>query len=192
MEEDDGFYTEERWTNWMERVREEDFDPEAEDGALLFFNLQDDVTIGCVKTVEAFEDGELGDDEFLEELNGIRDIVMREVDVADEEKAMMLDGVQTSLLGVFAACETYVTQDVEADGTAEELVAEAASAEQAEEMDRALGLVAEAGAAIIDGASFEADEIPTEVEYGYVTEWINGLDSLEDAVSEPETIEEDD
>lgn len=192
MEDDDGFYTRERWSNWMDQVREEEFDPEAEDGALLFFNLQDDVTIGCVDTVEAYEDGEIDEETFLEELNEIRDVVMREVDLGDEEKEMMLDGVQTSLLAVFAACETYVTRDVEGEGSVEERVAEAARAEQEDDMDRALGVVAEAGALIIDGEGFDVEAIPEDVEYGYVTEWINGLDSLVDAVTEPETIEEDD
>jgi hypothetical protein len=192
MEDDDGFYTRERWSNWMDQVREEEFDPEADDGALLFFNLQDDVTIGCVDTVEAYEDGEIDEETFLEELNEIRDVVMREVDLGDEEKEMMLDGVQTSLLAVFAACETYVTRDVEGEGSVEERVAEAARAEQEDDMDRALGVVAEAGALIIDGEGFDVEGIPEDVEYGYVTEWINGLDSLVDAVTEPETIEEDD
>lgn len=192
MDEDEGFYTVERWSNWMDQIREEEFDPEADDGGMLFFNLQDDVTIGCVDAVEAYEDGDLDEEEFLAELNDIRDVVMREEDLGDEEKVMMLDGVQTSLLAVFAACETYVAHEVGEDGGVEDRVAAAARAEQEDDMDRALGLVAEAGALILDGDGFDAEAIPEEVEYGYVTEWINGLDSLEDAVTEPETIEEDD
>jgi hypothetical protein len=31
-----------------------------------------------------------------------------------------------------------------------------------------------------------------EVEYGLVTEWVNGLDSLQSALSDPEVIEDDD
>lgn len=191
--EEEGFYSRERWNNWMERLREEDFDPESDegDGARLFFNLQDDVTIACAKAVEAYEQGELSEDEFVEEVNEMRDIVMSEEDL-EENKSMVLEGVQTSLIGAMASCETYVANGGEApeEGEVPEYVREAARAEKEDDMDRALALVAEAGALILDGEEFEAESFD-DLEYGFVSEWVNGLDSLAEAVSEPETIEEE-
>lgn len=191
--DEEGFYSRERWNNWMERLREENFDPESDDGdgARLFFNLQDDVTIACTKAVEAYEDGELGEDEFVEEVNEMRDIVMAEEDL-EENKNMVLEGVQTSLIGVMASCETYVANKGEAADEADlsEYVREAARAEQEDDMDRALALTAEAGALILDGEDFDAESFE-DLEYGFVSEWVNGLDSLAQAVSEPETIDEE-
>lgn len=191
--DEEGFYSRERWNNWMERLREEDFDPESDDGdgARLFFNLQDDVTIACTKAVEAYEDGELGEDEFIEEVNEMREIVMAEEDL-EENKTMVLEGVQTSLIGVMASCETYVANNGEAADEADlsEYVREAARAEQEDDMDRALALTAEGGALILDGEEFDAESFE-DLEYGFVSEWVNGLDSLAQAVSEPETIEEE-
>ena len=193
MEEDEGFYSRERWNNWMERLREEEFDPEDDDGdgARLFFNLQDDVTIACTKAVEAYEDGDVGEEEFMEEIDEIREIVMREEEL-EQNKAMVLEGVQTSIIGVMASCEAYVTNNGAAadDATVEEYVREAARAEKEDDMDRALALTAEAGALILDDAKFDAENYE-DLEYGFVSEWVNGLDSLAQAVSEPETIEED-
>ena len=193
MEEDEGFYSRERWNNWMERLREEEFDPEDDDGdgARLFFNLQDDITIACTKAVEAYEDGDVGKEEFMDEIDEIREIVMREEDL-EQNKAMVLEGVQTSLIGVMASCEAYVTNNGAAaeDATVEEYVREAARAEKEDDMDRALALTAEAGALILDDAGFDAESYE-DLEYGFVSEWVNGLDSLAQAVSEPETIEED-
>ena len=193
MEEDEGFYSRERWNNWMERLREEEFDPEDDDGdgARLFFNLQDDITIACTKAVEAYEDGDVGEEEFMDEIDEIREIVMREEDL-EQNKAMVLEGVQTSLIGVMASCEAYVTNNGAAaeDATVEEYVREAARAEEEDDMDRALALTAEAGALILDDAGFDAESYE-DLEYGFVSEWVNGLDSLAQAVSEPETIEED-
>jgi hypothetical protein len=193
MEEDEGFYSRERWNNWMERLREEEFDPEDDDGdgARLFFNLQDDITIACTKAVEAYEDGDVGEEEFMDEIDEIREIVMREEDL-EQNKAMVLEGVQTSLIGVMASCEAYVTNNGAAaeDATVEEYVREAARAEKEDDMDRALALIAEAGALILDDAGFDAESYE-DLEYGFVSEWVNGLDSLAQAVSEPETIEED-
>jgi len=189
-ERDEGFYSEERWNNWMERIREEDFDPEDEDSALLFFNLQDDVTIACTKAVSAYEDGGIDEDEFMEEIQEIRDVVMREENLRDEEKAMTLEGVQTSLICVLASCETYVANGTTEEGDAVEYVEEAVRAEEKEDMDHALALVAEAGARILGGEEFEPSEFD-DLEYGFVAEWVNGLESISSAVSEPETIEED-
>lgn len=191
--EDEGFYSRERWNNWMERLREEEFDPESEDGdgARLFFNLQDDITIACVNAVDEYEDGVVGEEEFVEELNEMREIVMAE-ERMEENKQMVLEGVQTSLIGVMASCETYVVNGGEAtgDGDVSEYVREAERAEHEDDMDRALALVAEAGALILDGEEFEADSFE-DLEYGFVSEWVNGLDSLAEAVREPEMIEEE-
>lgn len=193
MEDDDGFYSRERWNNWMERLREEEFDPENDDGdgARLFFNLQDDVTIACTKAVDAYDDGDLDEEGFMQEIDDIREIVMREEEL-EENKAMVLEGVQTSLIGVMASCEAYVTNNGSAadDATVDEYVREAARAEKEDDMDRALALTAEAGALILDDAEFDAESFD-DLEYGFVSEWVNGLDSLAQAVSEPETIEED-
>jgi len=193
MEEDEGFYSRERWNNWMERLRDEKFDPEDDDGdgARLFFNLQDDITIACTKAVEAYEDGEIDDEVFMEEIDEIRRIVMAEEEL-EENKAMVLEGVQTSLIGVMASCEAYVTNNGSAadDGTVDEYVREARRAEKEDDMDRALALTAEAGALILDDEGFDAEAFD-DLEYGFVSEWVNGLDSLAQAVSEPETIEEE-
>ena len=43
---------------------------------------------------------------------------------------------------------------------------------------------------MIDGEEFDVS-IAEDLEYGLVTEWINGLDSLQSAVSDPVVIEED-
>ncbi len=191
---EEGYYSEERWRNWMKRIEEEEVDSEEEEGAVIFFNLQDDITIGCAKALMDYEDAEIGKDELMQELHEIREIVMEEKEFQDEEKTMLLDGVQTSLLAVFASCEVYANQDGEHehDHGINEVLKEAVKAEKNEEIDRALDLVAHAGAHIIDGEEFNAEEIQSEIEYGFVAEWINGLDSLHDAVKGPEVIEEDD
>ncbi|MFB6217630.1 MAG: DUF2150 family protein, partial [Halobacteriaceae archaeon] len=61
----------------------------------------------------------------------------------------------------------------------------------------AAGLVAAAGTRVIGNACGDvADEFDIELveqlEPGYVTEWVNGLDSLREALADPEVVEEDD
>ena len=184
------YYTQERWTNWLERIEEEDLDPEDEDSARLLLNLQDDAAIAVAKIVTDHEDGLLDEEQALEEIDGVRSIVLDEVTMDDEEKGMLVDGVQTSLVCVFYAAEEYVVEGPAAEGEVVEYVQAAADAEAEEDLDAALGYSVQAGTLVIDGEELPMD-VAGDLEYGLVSEWVNGLDSLQTAMSDPEVVEED-
>jgi hypothetical protein len=188
---EDTFYTEDRWQNWIGRVAEEDLDPENEDSARLLLNLQDDAAIAVAKIVNAYEDGRLDEGAAVDELTDVRDIVLADVDLEDEEKRMLVDGVQTSLVCVFYAAEEYIAAGAAEDGTIEEYVHAAADAEANEDLDAALGYLVQAGTRIIDGDELDI-ALVEDLEYGLVSEWVNGLDSLQSAMSDPEVVEEED
>jgi hypothetical protein len=185
------FYSEDRWQNWVDRIRAEEIDPEDEDSARLLLNLQDDAAIAIAKIVRAYEDDRLDEDEALGEIADIREIVLSEVEFEDDEKVMLIDGVQTSLMCVFYAAEEYIAGGPAEEATVEEFVRAAADAEAEEDFDAALGYVAQAGTLIIDGEELDMN-VAEDIEYGLVTEWTNGLDSLQSAMSDPEVVEEED
>ena len=54
----------------------------------------------------------------------------------------------------------------------------------------ALAYCAKAGTLLFEGDDLDMDVAQT-IEYGLVAEWINGLDSLETALADPEVIDED-
>ena len=186
------YYTEERWNNWLDRLREEEIDPESDDSARLFFNLLDDATIAVAKVVTDYQDGEFEDaDAAVEELGRIREIVLSEVEFEDEEKQTLVEGIQTSLVCAFYAAEEYIVGGPAADGTIEEYIRAATAAEVDEEdLDAALAYCVQAGTLVIDGEEFGLD-IAEEIEYGYVADWANGIDSLGHALADPELVEED-
>lgn len=185
------FYTEERWQNWLDRVAEEELDPENEDSARLLLNLQDDAAIAVAKIVSAHEDDHLSESEAVEELDDIAGIVSREVAFEDEEKAMLIEGVQVSLDCVLYAAREYVAAGPAEDGTVEDYVRAAADAEAEEDVDAALGYVVQAGTLVIDGAELDM-AVAEEIDYGLVSEWVNGLDSLQSAMADPEVVEAED
>ncbi|MDZ5812199.1 DUF2150 family protein [Halorubrum sp. AD140] len=193
MTEDDAvetFYTDERWQNWLDRLEEEELDPENEDSARLLLNLQDDAAIAVVKVLAAFDEGRIDEDRAVEEVRGVREIVLADVEFDDEDKTMLIDGVQTSLVPVFYAAEEYVVGGV-VEGDVTEFVRAAADAEAEEDLDAALGYVVQAGTRVIDGEPLDIDLVE-ELEYGLVSEWVNGLDSLQSAIEDPEVVEEED
>ncbi|WP_049983069.1 DUF2150 family protein [Halorubrum sp. BV1] len=192
MTDDDAvetFYTDERWQNWLDRLEEEELDPENEDSARLLLNLQDDAAIAVVKVLAAYDDDRIGEDRAVSEIHDIREIVLAEVSFDDEDKVMLIDGVQTSLVPVFYAAEEYVVGGV-VEGDVSEFVRAAADAEAEEDIDAALGYVVQAGTRVIDGEALDIDLVE-DLEYGLVSEWVNGLDSLQSAIEDPEVVEED-
>ena len=193
MTDDDAvetFYTDERWQNWLDRLAEEELDPENEDSARLLLNLQDDAAIAVVKVLAAFDEDRIDEERAVEEVRDIREIVLADVEFDDEDKVMLIDGVQTSLVPVFYAAEEYVVGGV-VDGDVSEFVRAAAEAEESDDLDAALGYVVQAGTRVIDGEALDI-ELVEDLEYGLVSEWVNGLDSLQSAIEDPEVVEEED
>jgi hypothetical protein len=184
------YYTEERWNNWLDRLREEEIDPENEDSARLLLNLQDDAAIAVAKIIADYEEGELDEEPALEELAEIREIVLSETEFENEDKTMLIDGVQTSLVCVFYAAEEYIAGGPADEGTVEDYVRAAADAEAEEDLDAALGYCAQAGTLIVEGQELDMGLVE-DLDYGLVAEWINGLDSLQTALADPEVVEED-
>jgi len=184
------YYTEERWQNWLDRIEEEEVDPEDEDSARLLLNLQDDAAIAVAKILTDYEDGPLDEEATLDELTGVREIVLDDIDIDDEETVMLIDGVQTSLLCVFYAAEEFVAEGPADDATITDYIEAAADAEAEEDLDAALGYCVQAGTQIIGGSELPM-AVAEDLEYGLFSEWVNGLDSLQTAMSDPEVVEED-
>ena len=185
----ESFYTEERWENWLDRVRGTDLDPEDEDSARLLLNLQDDAAIAVAKILRALGDDRIGAETAREEIDRVGEIVLTTVEFENEDAAMLVEGAQMSLEPVFYAAEEYVAAGAAEEADAMEYVRAAADAEADEDVDAALGHVVQAGTRVIAGDEIDV-AVAEEFEYGLVSEWINGLDSLESALAEPEEVEE--
>jgi hypothetical protein len=184
------YYTAERWQNWIGRLREEDIDPEEEDSARLLLNLQDDTAIAVAKILTDYDEDVLGEENALSEIEDMQEIVLSEVEFDDEEKVMLIDGVQTSLMCIFYAAEEYVVGGPAEEGTIEEYVHAAAEAEAEDNLDAALGYCVQAGTLVIGGEEMDVG-ITEDLDFGLVAEWVNGIDSLQTAMRDPEVVEED-
>jgi len=119
----------------------------------------------------------------------MQETVLSEAPLSDEETVMLLESVQMSLEVVFYSAQEYVAAGA-GEGDIEEYVHAATDAEAEEEIDAAIGYLVQVGTRVLDGATLDMTLVD-EMEYGLVAEWLNGLDSLQNALSDPETVEED-
>ena len=152
------FYTQKRWENWLGRAKESGFqikEPEEEAGkeSAIFVNMVDDVILACLKVTARFDKGMLSREKALQITGEIRDIVLSEVEPISEDVDLMIDSIQTSLMGVFIAFECYVMGDYDEGANIEELIKVAVEAEASDDLELALDYTAQCGAIVLKGKS---------------------------------------
>lgn len=180
------FYTQKRWENWLGRARESGFqikesEEEAGKESAVFVNMVDDVILACLKVTVRFEKDLLSKEKALKILEEIRDIVLSEVEPISEDIDLMVDSVQTSLMGALVAFECYFMGDYEDESNLEELIKEAVDAEASDNLELALDYTAQCGAIVLKGQSLP-EEVMAELPYGIVAEWLDGIDSISAAM----------
>lgn len=180
------FYTQKRWENWLGRARESGFQiKESEEDAgkesAIFVNMVDDVILACLKVTARLDKGMLSREKALEILAEIRDIVLSEVEPISEDINLMIDSVQTSLMGAIVAFECYVVGDYDEEADVAELAKLAIEAESSDNLELALDYTAQCGALVLKGKSLPED-LMADLPYGIVAEWLDGIDSISAAM----------
>ena len=180
------FYTQKRWENWLGRARESGFQiKESEEDAgkesAIFVNMVDDVILACLKVTARLDKGMLSREKALEILAEIRDIVLSEVEPISEDINLMIDSVQTSLMGAIVAFECYIIGDYDEEADVTELAKLAIEAESSDNLELALDYTAQCGALVLKGKSLPED-LMADLPYGIVAEWLDGIDSISAAM----------
>jgi len=178
------FYSQERWNNWINQVKESKFkiDPNAEGlgrEGIVFLDMEEDVILALCKVTGKLRLGTITKEEAANSIQGMKEIVLAKVEPIDDDKDVMIESVQSALVGAFAAAECFVAGDFDPKQKVEDLVMEAARAEEAGDMDKAFELMGRAGALVLNGQEFDSDsvyeKIPPE---SFVAEGVDGLDTI--------------
>jgi len=180
------YYTEERWQNWIDKVKESDFkleeeNPNVGDAGSVFVNMEDDIVLACLKVIAKFDKKQMSGEEALENLTEIKEIVLNQIEPINEDIDIMLESTQLSLMAVFASCECYIDGTFEKIKSPGKLVKSAVSAEKDDNMGEALAQVAQIGANIIAGGKI-SEKALDGVPDGFVAEWLDGIDSISAAL----------
>ncbi|HUM81977.1 MAG TPA: DUF2150 family protein, partial [Methanothrix sp.] len=105
------FYTEKRWLNWMNKVKDSNFRlSEAEDknSGAVFIYIMDDVVLACLKVMARVEREILTPEEAMAEIAAIRSIVFAEHESLGEDADLMIESLKTSLAAVFVSSQRYI------------------------------------------------------------------------------------
>ncbi len=189
------FYTAKRWNNWIEKVKESGFkfeesdEPQGKEGAI-FVNMEDDIILACLKIIAKYDREQISQENAMEYIAQIRDIALAEIDPISEDADLMIVSLQTSLMGSFAAFEAYLAGDFDENANIEDLIKVALEAEASEDIEIALGTVAEIGALVLNGKEL-SEKTLEDVPYGLVAEWLDGIDSIYAAMQGSDSYKDD-
>ena len=191
-----GYYTKNRWNNWIEQVKKSDVnfqnsEEKSEKEGAIFVNMEDDIILACLKVIAKYDHKALTPDEAMDILSSIQEIVLEETDPISGDVDMMIESVQTSFMGVLAACECYINNAYDKDTTIEDIIAAAIEAEENEDAQTAMGYVAEIGARVLSGSILPVSTLE-DIPYGLVAEWLDGIDSIKAAMIGTDSYKEDD
>lgn len=187
------FYTEKRWLNWLNKIKESNFkltESEDKNTGAVFVYIMDDVILACLKIVARTEREVISPEDALAEINNIKEIVFKEHEPLGEDADLMLESLKTSLAAVFVSSQRYIAGDFDRETPLKDLVNKAIEEEQHENLDGIFDNISQVGARVIGGENLptEAMELP----YSMTAELMDGIDAISAAMLGDTSYKEDD
>jgi hypothetical protein len=175
------FYTEERWQNWINQVKESGFKIDDQQKGAIFVNMEDDIVLACLKIIAKHDKNILSKEDAIKHISEVKEIALKQIEPITEDIDMMIESTQVSLMGVFASCECYIEKAFEKTKSLKPLIKKAIDAEKEENMGAVLGNIAEIGANILAGGKIKDKDLE-DIPEGLVAEWLDGIDSIRAAM----------
>jgi len=171
------YYTKGRWDNWIQNVKESNFQIDDESGSstAIFVNMMDDVILSCLNVISKRNAKKMSADNALNAISEISEIVLGDVPPINEDVDMMIQSLQSSLLGALVSCECYIRGSYDAKTALLKLIKNAIGTEE-DNPEKSLECISAVGARILSGKPMP--EIVFDVPDGLVAEWLDGVDSI--------------
>jgi hypothetical protein len=188
------FYTQGRWQNWINKIKESGFtlkESDEDPSAAVFVYAMDDVVLACLKVIARCEHGTISKEEAISTIDEIRDIVSERDESLGEDANLMLESLNTALTAVFLASQRYIDGGYDKKTPLGDLVRKAVLAEEADRMEEALGILSDIGARVIGGEALP-EEAFADLPYCLTAELLDGIDAISAAQIGDDSYKEDD
>ncbi len=188
------FYTQGRWQNWINKIKESGFtlkESDEDPSAAVFVYAMDDVVLACLKVIARCEHGTISKEEAISTIDEIRDIVSERDESLGEDANLMLESLNTALTAVFLSSQRYINGDYDRKTALGDLVRKAVESEDAGRMEESLGTLSEIGARVIGGEALP-EEAFADLPYCLTAELLDGIDAISAAQIGDDSYKEDD
>ena len=176
------FYNQERWDNWITTLEEANFElaegEEVSEGEQMLYGFTEDITLSVLKIIRLYQNGRFTKEEAVAKLDDVELIVMTGLPEGDLED--IVGSLQLSLLVLFTACRKYLESEFDKD--IKSLVKKGRGLGE-ENLEEALEVAANIGAAVVDGATCCAKYIKDDAENpGLFDEWLIEIETMSNAM----------
>lgn len=176
------FYNKERWDNWIRRLEDASFEPaegeEVSEGEQILYSFAEDLTLSVLKIIRLYQNGRLTKEEAIEKLNDVEVLVMTGLPEGRLED--LVGSLQLSLIVLFTACRKYLDGGFNTDI---KTLVKKGKAIGDTNLDEALEIAANIGAAVIDGATCCAKYIKDDAEsLSLFDDWLIEIETMSNAM----------
>jgi len=186
----DIFYSQERWDNWINSLREADFeggdDDEMPEGYQMLNGFNQDICIEVLKIIKLYQNNRFSKDEALSKLIEVEEIIMEQE--VDEDMIELIAPMHFQLLVLFAAAKKYLEGGYSEDIKALVKKGRGITEENTEEL---LEVAAEIGANVIDGKSCCGRYIKDSEDMGVFDEWLIQIETMNEAMGSLKNFDEE-
>ncbi len=184
------FYSQERWDNWINSLREADFegsdDEDMPEGYQMLNGFNQDICIEVLKIIKLFQNNRFSKEEALAKLIEVEEIIMEQE--VDEEMVELIAPLHFQLLVLFASAKKFLDGGYEED--IKTLVKKGRGINE-DKTDEILAVAAEIGANVINGKSCCGRYIKDSEDIGVFDEWLIQIETMNEAVGTLKNFDEE-
>lgn len=186
------FYNQERWDNWLNRLRESDFEvaedaEEMPEGFRALYNFGQDITVSVLKIIKLYQNGRFPKEETLDRLAQVEAVIMSEAPQDQIEE--IVESLQLSMLVLFASCRMFIEGGYPTD--IKVLVKEGRKMID-EDMEKALEIAANIGANVINGATCCGKYVKDDIEQPTLfDEWLIEIETMNESMTTLKNFDEE-
>ncbi len=178
------FYNQERWKNWMNLLKEADWDgdensDEMPEGFRLLDGLSDDITIAVLKIIKLYQNQRFTVEEARTKVCDIEEIIMAKV--FDDMLAEIVGSMQVSMVVLFSAAQKYLEGSFPAQETIKDMVKEGREVAD-KNPEKALEIASSIGSAVINGVTCYGKYVKDTDEPTIFDEWLVEVERISDAM----------
>jgi len=91
------YYSENRYNNWINRIREAEIDLDDADSLAVFDQMMEDFVVACTNIIKAVREREITKAQAIKELEGMRELLNLSIDFEDSLKNDFYDFAREGL-----------------------------------------------------------------------------------------------
>lgn len=169
------FYSEERFRNWINKIKESEIKLDDINSLSVFDQMVEDFTIACFNVLKALKNKEISKKEAINELDKMNKLILTSIDFGDDMKNEFFEFIRESIKIVVHSAKLAIEGKISRKSF-EQLLKEAIKKEKEGDLKGAFETIAKMGAKVFKGEKLPELDIR---ENGFIVNWLDGVEVID-------------